>query len=171
MFFGCPILPQSKGQMRVPLPHTKYFTIWIKWAATRKVCLIYPNSIIFLPVQFYALCPVLSGVIWRFNTKSFIMPHATQVNSDSFFFSVMISSNINIGSVFALHAFIFPQTFSVLLEYSVKTFGSLKCFISVTCILFILCSYFFVWFLMFSKLSKDSKSYLSLRDKRFKNHV
>ena len=32
---------------------------------------------IYLPVQFYALCPVLSGVILSFNTKCLIMPRAT----------------------------------------------------------------------------------------------
>ena len=66
------------GQMRrYPLPHTKYFTIWTKWATTPTVCVIYPNSMIYLPVQFYALYPVLSGVIMIFNTKCLIMPHTT----------------------------------------------------------------------------------------------
>ena len=32
---------------------------------------------IYLPVQFYALCPVLSGGILNFSTKCLIVPHAT----------------------------------------------------------------------------------------------
>ena len=53
------------------------FTIRTKWATTPNVCVIYPNSMIYLPVQFYALCPVLSGVILIFNTKCLIMPNTT----------------------------------------------------------------------------------------------
>ena len=36
---------------------------------------------IYLPVQIYALCPVLSGVILNFSTKCLIMPHATLVET------------------------------------------------------------------------------------------
>ena len=53
------------------------FTISTKWATTPTVCVIYPNSMIYLPVQFYALYPVLSGIILIFNTKCLIMPHTT----------------------------------------------------------------------------------------------
>ena len=53
------------------------FTMWTKWATTPNVRVIYPNSMIYLPVQFYALCPVLSGVILIFNTKCLIMPNTT----------------------------------------------------------------------------------------------
>ena len=53
------------------------FTIWTKWATTPNVCVIYPNSMIYLSVQFYALCPVLSGIILIFNTNFPIMPHIT----------------------------------------------------------------------------------------------
>ena len=41
---------------------------------TPNVCVIYPNSMIYLPVQFYALCPVLSGVMLSFSIKCLIMP-------------------------------------------------------------------------------------------------
>ena len=46
------------------------------------MCVIYPNSMIYLPVQFYSLSPVLWGVILSFNIKCLIMPHSTL----SFFF-------------------------------------------------------------------------------------
>ena len=55
------------------------FTIWTEWAATPKVCIIYPDSMIYLPVQFHALCSVLSRVLLSFNTKCLIMPHATLI--------------------------------------------------------------------------------------------
>ena len=32
---------------------------------------------IYLPVQFYALCPVLSGAMLSFSSKCLIMPHTT----------------------------------------------------------------------------------------------
>ena len=53
------------------------FTIWAKWARTTNVCVIYPNSMTYIPVQFYALCPVLEGVTFIFNTKCLIMPYTT----------------------------------------------------------------------------------------------
>ena len=53
------------------------FTIWSKWVTTPKVCVIYPNSMIYLPVQFYSLSPVLWGVILSFNIKCLIMPYTT----------------------------------------------------------------------------------------------
>ena len=37
----------------------------------------YHNNMIYLSVQFYALCPVLSGVILNFSIKCLIMPHTT----------------------------------------------------------------------------------------------
>ena len=46
-------------------------------ATTPNVYVIHPNSMIYLPVQFYALRPVLSGAIMSFNTKYLIMPRAT----------------------------------------------------------------------------------------------
>ena len=51
------------------------FTIWTEWAATLNVYVIYPNCMIYVWVQFCALCPDFSEVILSFNTKSFIMPH------------------------------------------------------------------------------------------------
>ena len=60
-------------------PHSlilNIFTIWTEWATTPNVCVIYPDNLIYLPVQFDALCPVLSRVLLNFNTKCLIMPHA-----------------------------------------------------------------------------------------------
>ena len=54
------------------------FKILTGWATTPNVCVIYPNSMISLPVQLYALCTVLSGVILSFRTKCLIMPHVTK---------------------------------------------------------------------------------------------
>ena len=51
------------------------------------MCVIYPNTMIYLPVQFYILCPVLSGNRLSFSTKCPILPRITlkQRNSDVFF--------------------------------------------------------------------------------------
>ena len=47
------------------------------------MCVIYPNSMVYLSVQFYTLCSVFSGVILSFNTKCLIMSHTT-LNVNSF---------------------------------------------------------------------------------------
>ena len=74
-FFGCLILPRIVGQMRQsPCFILNIFTIWTKWVTTPDMCVIYTNSMIYPPVQFYALCQVLSGVILSFNTKFLTMP-------------------------------------------------------------------------------------------------
>ena len=61
----------------VPCLILNIFTIWTKWVTTPSVCFIYSNNMIYHPVQFYALCPVLSGVTLSFNTKCLIMPRTT----------------------------------------------------------------------------------------------
>ena len=53
------------------------FTIKTEWDSTPDICGIYPNSMIYLPVKFYAFCPVLSGVTQNFSTKCLIMPRTT----------------------------------------------------------------------------------------------
>ena len=55
------------------------FTIWTKWVTTPNVCAIYPNSMIYPPLPFYALCPFLSGVILSFNTKCLVMARTTLI--------------------------------------------------------------------------------------------
>ena len=77
-FFGCLILPWIVGQMRHSLClKLTIFTIKTEWDAAPNLCVTYFNSMIYLPAQFYALCPVLSRVILSFSTKCPIMPHAT----------------------------------------------------------------------------------------------
>lgn len=44
---------------------------------TSTIAVIYPKSMIYLPVQIYALCQDFSGDILSFNVKCLIMPRAT----------------------------------------------------------------------------------------------
>ena len=45
------------------------FTLQIEWDTSLNVCVIYPNSMIYFPVQCNALYSVLSGVVFSFSTK------------------------------------------------------------------------------------------------------
>ena len=47
------------------------FTLQIEWDTSPNVCVIYPNSMIYFPVQCDALYSVLSGVVFSFSTKCF----------------------------------------------------------------------------------------------------
>ena len=57
------------------------FRIQTEWDTTPNVCVIYPNSMIYLPVQFYALCPVFLGVILSFSIKCLIIPRTTLIEN------------------------------------------------------------------------------------------
>ena len=77
-FFRCLILARIVGQMRQsPCLKLTIFTISTEWDKTPNVSVIHPNSMTYLPVQFYALCPFLSGIILSFTTNCLIMPHST----------------------------------------------------------------------------------------------
>ena len=72
------------GSNETVLPYLKLtiFTLQIEWDASPNVCVIYPNSMIYFPVQCDALYSVLSGVVFSFRlsvSKCLIMPHATLV--------------------------------------------------------------------------------------------
>ena len=54
---------------------------------------------IYLPVQFYALYPVLSGIILSFRAKCLIMPHATQAITDDMLVSK--STSIVLSQIFS----------------------------------------------------------------------
>ena len=86
------------------------FIIWNKWATTPNVCVIFPNSMIYLPVQFNALCRVLSGVILIFNTKCLIMPHTTLQCLTNYSYTKRYLFWSNLSSVTVVYSWYFINT-------------------------------------------------------------
>ena len=98
--FGCLILPRIVGTLILII-----FTLWIELAKTPNICVLYPNSMIYLPLQIYALCPVLSGVIVSFRTKCLIMPNATLTTSMTYILLYFRTSYF--------HFYIIPYLFNI----------------------------------------------------------
>ena len=65
---------QGKGDS-APCVKLTLFTISNEWDTIPNVSVIGPNGTIYLSVEFYALCPVLSGVIQSFSFQ--LIPHTT----------------------------------------------------------------------------------------------
>ena len=99
------------------------FTIRTKWATTPNVCVIYPNSMIYLPVQFYALCPVLSGVTLIFNTKCLIMPNTT----------LQCSRTVTLNDVWSDLICLQSQWFSADILWKFPRNGQMRRLFSVSC--------------------------------------
>ena len=82
---------------------------------------------IYLPVQFHALCPLLSRVALSFNSKCLIMPHATLLMICFFGEALLTSSNINevIKAVLNVLFFFFFEKISHTLK-ALKAIKTLK---------------------------------------------
>ena len=69
-FLGVSFYPGLWGKWdSPPVPQITIFTLQIEWDTSPNVCVIYPNSMIYFPVQCDALYSVLSGVVFSFSTK------------------------------------------------------------------------------------------------------
>ena len=88
--FWMSLFTPDYGQMRQsPCFILNIFTIWTEWVTSPNACVIYPNSMIYLPVHFHALCPVLSRFILSSNTKCLIIIDWL-MNNCEFFFQLMV---------------------------------------------------------------------------------
>ena len=108
------------GQMRrSPCLILNIFIIWTNWVATPNVCVLYSNSMIYLPAQFYALCLVFSGVKLIFNTKCIIMPNTT----------LQCLRTVTLNDLICLQS----QWFSADILWKFPLNGQMRCPFSVSC--------------------------------------
>ena len=83
-FLGVSFYPGLWGKWdRSPCLILTVFVIWTERATTPNACVIYLSCMIYVSVQFYALCPFLLGVTLSFNTNCLIMPYTTLLKSAS----------------------------------------------------------------------------------------